>query len=160
MRDPLPQCGIRENLPADRIFWGWEAVPHSWPWMVALKVNIVDCLFSNCIEKWLNWFSYYSITFGWGPPGTPLRDPSLRSRRRSYIGEVFHLCSIVRRCHTAKRADLQAHNVCLWFTLYLLSFSGPMAMEVILVVGSSSTDTLLQAPGWAPGNTHIHNHEI
>ena len=157
MRDPLPQCGIRENLPADRIFWSWEAVPHSWPWMVALKVNIVDCLFSNCIEKWLNWFSYYSITFGWGPPGTPLRDPSLRSRRRSYIGEVFHLCSIVRRCHTAKRADLQAHYVCFWLTLYLLSFRD--LMEALGRVGSSSTDTLLQqTPG--SGNTNIHNHEI
>ena len=40
MRDPLPPCGIRENLPADRIIYGQQALPHSWPWMAYTAVNI------------------------------------------------------------------------------------------------------------------------
>ena len=91
-----------------------------------------------------------------GVPG-PLFENHWANRTRSYVGEVFHLCSIVRRCHAAKRADLQAHYVFLWFTLYLLSFSSPM--EAFGRVGSSSTDTLLQQTA-ASGNTNIHNHEI
>ena len=41
MSDPVPECGIEDTLPEERIVNGQETAPHSNPWMVAIEVIII-----------------------------------------------------------------------------------------------------------------------